>query len=144
MPKIHFLLEEFSTLVSQSQFWRGKLAFVAISLHMLPLLFGPCALLEFTLADLDKDYPEIHKEISLFGCSALANKLYFIKINPSFAPQFIFILATAKCKSIAKINNSTLNILRRLKRFENRPKIILVIVIIKAAPVLLVKKKAHG
>ena len=37
-------------LPSLSQFGRGRLSLVAISFYVLSLLFGPCRLLEFTLA----------------------------------------------------------------------------------------------
>ena len=39
-----------SALQSLSQFGRGRLSLVAISFYALSLLFGPCHLLEFTLA----------------------------------------------------------------------------------------------
>ena len=39
-----------SALPSLSQFGRGRLSLVAISFYVLSLLFGPCRLLEFTLA----------------------------------------------------------------------------------------------
>ena len=39
-----------SALPSLSQFGRGRLSLVAISFHVLSLLFGPCRLSEFTLA----------------------------------------------------------------------------------------------
>ena len=39
-----------SALPSLSQFGRGRLSLVAISFYALSLLFGPCRLLEFTLA----------------------------------------------------------------------------------------------
>ena len=39
-----------SSLPSLSQFGRGRLSLVAISLYVLLLLFGPCRLSEFTLA----------------------------------------------------------------------------------------------
>ena len=39
-----------SALLSLSQFGRGRLSLVAISFHVLSLLFGPCRLPEFTLA----------------------------------------------------------------------------------------------
>ena len=40
----------FSALLSLSQFGQGRLSLVAISFYVLSLLFGPCCLLEFTLA----------------------------------------------------------------------------------------------
>ena len=39
-----------SALPSLLQFGRGRLSLVAISFYVLSLLFGPCRLLEFTLA----------------------------------------------------------------------------------------------
>ena len=39
-----------SALPSLSQFGQGRLSLVAISFYVLSLLFGPCPLLEFTLA----------------------------------------------------------------------------------------------
>ena len=49
-----------SALPSLSQFGRGRLSLVAISLYVLSLLFGPCRLSEFTLVGPHKTKPLVY------------------------------------------------------------------------------------
>ena len=57
-----------SAFPSLSQFGRGRLSLVAISFYALSLLFGPCCLSEFTLAELHNRIKvrEVGKTIVLY------------------------------------------------------------------------------
>ena len=62
-----------SALPSLSQFGRGRLSLVEISFYMLSLLFGPCRLLEFTLAGPQQLHWSTHKKD--FKLSVVKNQI---------------------------------------------------------------------